>query len=116
MVKMIICLRRRPDLSPEAFRQHWRDIHAPIVARHAATLGIKRYVQVYALEAAPTGGRPEGFDGIGEVWIESVEAFQAALATPQGAVAARELRETDALLTDLSRSPRTFGTEVPIIS
>jgi uncharacterized protein (TIGR02118 family) len=115
MVKMIICLRRRPDLTPEGFRQHWRDIHAPIVARHAATLGIKRYVQVHALGASPTGGRPEGFDGIGEMWVESVEAFRGAAATPQGAFAIRELGESDALLTDLSRSPRTFGTEITII-
>ena len=115
MQKMIICLRRRPDLTVEAFWQHWRDIHAPLVAKHAATLGIKRYVQVYALEVAPTGGRPEGFDGIGEVWVESVEAFRTAAATPLGALAARELGESAAFLTDLSRSPRTFGTEIPII-
>ena len=114
MEKMIICLRRRADLTPEAFRQHWGDIHAPIVVKHAATLGIKRYVQVYAIEAMPTGGRPQGFDGIGEVWVESVETFRAAAATPQGAVAARELGESDAFLTDLSRSPRTFGTEITI--
>lgn len=115
MVKMTISLRRRTDLSPAAFRQHWRDIHGPIVARHAVTLGIKRYVQVYALDAAPTGGRPEGFDGIGEVWIESIEAFQEAATTPKGAVAVREIRESDVFLTDVSRSPRTFGTEIAII-
>jgi len=114
MVKMIICLRRRPDLTPEAFQQHWRDVHAPLVVRHATTLGIKRYVQIYAREAAAAGGRPEGFDGIGEIWIESVEAFRAA-ATPEGAVAVRELSESDAFLTDLSSSPRTFGTEITII-
>ena len=115
MVKMTICLRRRPEITPEAFRDHWRDIHAPLIVRHAATLGIKRYVQVYGIEAAPTGGRPQGFDAIGEVWIESLEAFRAALATPQGAAAGREIGETDTFLTDLSRSPRTFGTEIPII-
>ena len=63
-------------------------VPAPLIVRHAATLGIKRYVQVYGIEAAPTGGRPQGFDAIGE---------------------------TDTFLTDLSRSPRTFGTEIPII-
>jgi hypothetical protein len=47
--------------------------------------------------------------------VESVEAFTAAAATPLGAIAARELGESDAFLTDLSRSPRTFGTEIPII-
>jgi uncharacterized protein (TIGR02118 family) len=115
MVKMTISLRRRTDLSPEAFRQHWRHTHGPIVARYAHTLGIKRYVQVYALDAAPAGGRPEGFDGIGEVWIESIKAFQDAAATPEGALAVREIRESDAFLTDVSRSPRTFGTEIVII-
>lgn len=115
MVKMVICLRRRSDLSPEAFRQHWRDMHAPIVARHAETLGIKRYVQVYAVEATPAGARPAGFDGIGEVWVESVEALRTAAATPLGLIAAHELAESDAFLTDLSQSPRTFGTEIPII-
>ena len=92
MQKMIICLRRRPDLTLDAFRQDWRDIHAPLVAEHAATLGIKRYVQVYGLEVAPTGGRPEGFDGIGEVWVESVEAFTAA-AAPRRYRRARARRE-----------------------
>lgn len=116
MERVIFCLRRRPDLPPEAFRQHWREIHAPLVVKHAATLGIKRYIQVHALEAAPVGGRPPGFDGVGEVWVESVEAFRAAAATGQGAVAVRELREHDAFLTDLARSPITFGTEITIIA
>jgi len=116
MEKMIICLRRQPDLTPEAFRQHWRDIHAPIVVKHAATLGIKRYIQVHALESAPISGRAPGFDGIGEVWVESVAALRVAAATPQGAVAARELGESDAFLTDLSHSPLTFGTEITIIA
>ncbi len=98
MEKMIICLRRRRDLTPEALRQHWREIRAPLVAKHAATLGIKRYVQVFAREAPPTGGRPEGFDGIGEGWVESVEAFRVAGATPLGSVAGRELGESDAFL------------------
>jgi len=115
MEKMILCLRRRADLSVEEFRQHWRDVHAPIVARHAATLGITRYVQVYALDGPPSAGRPEGFDGIGEVWIENIDAFRAAVATPQGGIAVRALAESDVFLTDVSRSPRTFGREVTII-
>jgi hypothetical protein len=52
---------------------------------------------------------------VGEVWIESIESFQKAATTPTGAVAVREIRESDAFLTDVSRSPRTFGTEIAII-
>jgi uncharacterized protein (TIGR02118 family) len=115
MVKMTISLRRRPDLTPEAFKQHWREVHAPIILKHAATLGIRRYVQVYSIAAPASGDRPEGFDGIGEVWIESIKAFQDVAATPAGALAVREVRESDIFLTDVTRSPRTFGTEVQII-
>jgi hypothetical protein len=67
MVKTSICLRRRPDLTLEAFQSHWRDVHAPIVIRHAATLGIKRYVQMYAIDSPPGGARLHGFDVIGEL-------------------------------------------------
>ena len=109
MVKMIICLRRRPDLTPESLRQHWRDIHAAVVANHATTLGIKRYVQVHALEAAATAGRPEGFDGIRRGVDREHRGVRRG-----GRRAVTELSETDAFLTDLSHSPRTFGTEIRI--
>lgn len=115
MVKMIFCLRRRPEVTPEAFREHWRNVHAPLIAKHAAALGIKRYVQVYALDGPAAPGRPEPFDGIGEVWVESVEQYQAALATPEGVAAVKEIGERDAALVDVARSPRTFGTEVHVV-
>lgn len=115
MEKIVICLRRRPDVTPEAFRDHWRNVHAPLVAKHAPTLGIRRYVQTYSVDAPPANGRPAGFDGIGELWVDSVAAFRAAAATPAGVVAMREIGESDALLTDLSQSPRTAGTEVVIV-
>jgi len=52
VLKLVDCLRRRPELSLEEFQRYWRDIHAPLVAERAELLGTKRYVQV-----RPSGSR-----------------------------------------------------------
>ena len=40
MIKLTFCLRRLPHLSREEFQRYWREQHAPLVAKHAKTLGI----------------------------------------------------------------------------
>lgn len=47
MVKMVYCLRRLSHLSREEFQRYWREKHGPLVQKHAATLRIRRYVQVH---------------------------------------------------------------------
>ena len=70
MIKIVFCLRRRAELSREEFQRYWREHHAPLVRTHAATLGIRRYVQVHAIDDAISlsvaGARhsPEPFDGV----------------------------------------------------
>jgi hypothetical protein len=39
MIKMVFCLKRRPDLTREQFQRYWREEHEPLVKRHAAGLG-----------------------------------------------------------------------------
>ena len=38
MIKMIFCLRRRAELTREAFQAYWRDKHGPLVAEVACLL------------------------------------------------------------------------------
>src|SRR2546427_3904549 len=52
--KMIACLRKRPELSPEQFRKHWREVHGPLVA---AIPGNRRYVQCAARLGIYRAGR-----------------------------------------------------------
>ena len=74
MLKLTFCLHRLPGLSRAEFQRYWRETHAPLVRRHAAALGIERYVQVHAgyddFSAALRAGRggPEGYDGVAELW------------------------------------------------
>jgi uncharacterized protein (TIGR02118 family) len=110
-------LRRQPRLSREEFQRIWREEHAPLVRRHAAVLGIRRYVQVHTLatplDAALRGSRgaPEPYDGVAELWFESLEAMTARLATPEAQAAARELLEDERRFIDHARSPLWLGEE-----
>ena len=81
MWKLTFCLRRRPGMSVEEFQRYWRETHAPLVAERAATLGIRRYVQthttdldgVHAAFQARNDGSPEPFDGVAELWFDSLD-------------------------------------------
>ena len=110
MLKLVYAIRRRADLSPEAFRARWRDVHAPLVARFASAMRAVRYVQSHTLDtpwnaalAASRGAAPP-YDGITEVWWESEAAFAAALATPEGQEAGRALLEDERAFIDLAAS------------
>ena len=46
MDKVITLLKRRPDLSVEAFQEHWRTRQGPLLAKLP---GLRRYVQSHAL-------------------------------------------------------------------
>jgi uncharacterized protein (TIGR02118 family) len=84
VIKIMLLLKKREDLSSESFRRHWRETHAPLLAQLP---GLERLVFNYTLPG-PDGTPPE-YDGISENWFTSVEAMQGAFASPAGqAVAA----------------------------
>jgi uncharacterized protein (TIGR02118 family) len=120
MIKLSFCLRRLPHLSREDFQTYWREQHAPLVARHAKTLGILRYVQVHtghdALNAGMQSSRggPEAYDGVAELWFES-EATMAANTSEAAAKAGAELLEDEKKFIDLEHSPLWFGDEHVVV-
>ena len=127
MIKLCFCLVRRPELSREAFQDYWRNQHAPLVRAAAPALAIKRYVQSHSvsepvLQAAaaargiPVGDGAQAFDGIAELWFESIESLSAASATEEGRKHAMILLADEAKFIDLPRS-RLFGVrEIEIIA
>jgi uncharacterized protein (TIGR02118 family) len=62
-VSLICLVRRRPDLSWQAYSDHWRNNHGPLALRRQP--GFWRYVQNHVLERL-TPETPT-FDGIGEL-------------------------------------------------
>ncbi|HYV56944.1 MAG TPA: EthD domain-containing protein [Candidatus Nitrosopolaris sp.] len=121
MIKLVFCLRRRPELSTSDFHLYWRETHAPLVRRHAATLRIQRYVQLHTLDdtlnAALQGtrGGPEPYDGVAELWWNSRDDLAAAIATPEGQRAGAALLEDERRFIDLTQSPLWIAEEHPII-
>ena len=120
MIKLVFCLRR-PGLSPSDFHRYWRETHGPLVRRHAATLRIRRYIQVHTLEDAlndalrETRGGPEPYDGVAELWWESREDLAGAIATPEGQRAGAALLEDERRFIDLAKSPLWIAEEHSII-
>ena len=119
MIKLVFCLRRLPHLSRAEFQRYWRETHAPLVRRHAATLGIRRYVQLHTLEhptqaalRASRGG-PEAYDGVAELWWDDLGDL--ARADDAWRAAALALLEDERRFIDLERSPLFVGEEHAII-
>jgi uncharacterized protein (TIGR02118 family) len=84
MIKIMLLLHRRPDLSVEEFRRYWHTEHQALLVRLP---GLRRLVLNDVLPGL--GGAPGPCDGIAEDWFDSPEAMQAAFASVEGqAVAA----------------------------
>jgi uncharacterized protein (TIGR02118 family) len=98
VIKLVFSLRRRPEMSREDFQAYWRDQHAPLVASHAKTLRIRRYVQTHArasdvaaAQSAARSSQPDFYDGQAELWWDSLEDVLAAASSEEGRQAALEL-------------------------
>lgn len=88
---------------------------------HAATLRIRRYVQVHTLNSAANEAlrrsreTGEPYDGVAELWWGNVGDLAAATATPEGRKAARELLEDERKFIDLPRSVIWVAEEHPVV-
>jgi uncharacterized protein (TIGR02118 family) len=94
MLKLIVFLPRRPDLSREDFERHLRDTHTPLVA---GLPGLRRLVLNVVLP--DPNGPPPAYDAVSEDWFDGPEALQAALASPGG----QAINADAATFLDLSR-------------
>jgi uncharacterized protein (TIGR02118 family) len=121
MIKLVFCLTRREGMSREEFQTYWRETHAPLVASVAETLNIRRYHQLHTVDEAINGpirasrGGPESYDGVAELWWDSLESLGAPGQTEEGRAAGAMLLEDERKFIDLSRSPLFFTEEHEIV-
>jgi uncharacterized protein (TIGR02118 family) len=86
MLKFMVVIYRRPDLTPAEFRRHLEQVHGPLVKNLP---GLRKYEQNYVF---PDPKRePPGWEAIVEVYFDSWDAMEAAWATPQGAASDADL-------------------------
>ena len=105
MLKFMVVLYRRPEMTQAEFRQHLERIHGPLAK---ALPGLKKYSQNYAC-ADPKRKSP-GWDAIVELWFETRQAMEAAWASPQGAASDADLP----LFADLTRTTWSVVEEVMV--
>jgi uncharacterized protein (TIGR02118 family) len=116
VLRLLFCLRRRPDLSREEFSAYWRDVHGPLVVERAESLGFGAYVQYHTCDVPGlhryfqqrNDGSPEPYDGLVEIWIDSLDSLR----TDEPAKkAAAELLADERNFIDLSQSPMWIADE-----
>lgn len=86
MVKVSVLLKRKPGMSKEEFHRYWKDVHGPLVMgvpemmRH-----FRKYVQYHSLAESftDTPGAASGYDGIADLWADSVDEVKQAFSEPR---------------------------------
>jgi len=122
MIKLIFCLRRRANLSRAAFQAYWRDRHAPLVAEVAPVLRIRRYVQSHSFDdprlsatADARGAVVPAYDGVAELYWDSIEDLVAVNDSKEAREADRRLLEDERHFIDLANSPLFWVREDRIV-
>jgi uncharacterized protein (TIGR02118 family) len=98
MIKAMIMLTRRADMSHEEFASWWLVEHAPLAT---ALPKVRKVV----LNVVDEGFDDAGFDGVSELWFDSREDFDAAYATEGGRATAADS------MSHVSARVRVFVTE-----
>jgi uncharacterized protein (TIGR02118 family) len=110
VIKVVMALRRRDDVAPEEFHRYWREEHGPLARRLLEPLNLRRYVQTHTLDTdlnaqlATARGTVEAFDGVAELWWDSLDDLLTTLGSEDGQRANAELAEDEARFIDLEQS------------
>jgi len=76
MIKVMIFIKRRADLSLEAFREHYETVHVPLSLTHLPLM--QKHARNYVIRRPD---EPEGdYDVVTECWFESWETLKATAA------------------------------------
>jgi uncharacterized protein (TIGR02118 family) len=118
----VFTLRRREGTTREDFHRYWREEHARLVARHAEILHIRRYVQTPISDtefnealAGLRGSEPRFYDGVAELWWDSLEDLAVVMSDQAALAAAQELLEDEQRFIDLPNSPIWLGSENVVV-
>ena len=106
MLKFMVVVYRRPELTHEQFRRHMQEIHGPL-ARNLPDL--RKYVQNFVCDD-PKRQSP-GWDAIVELYFDDFLSMEAAWASPQGAASDADLAE----FADLTRTTWSVVEEIIVL-
>ena len=79
MIKLVYCIRKKPDLSDEEFFRYWKDVHGPLGAKIPR---LRKLVQSHRITISADTHQPS-YDGIAELWFDDVASLLAARQSPE---------------------------------
>ena len=121
MIALMFCVRKYPDSTMEDFRNYWWNTHGPYVAKRAAALNIRDYVQLPRLDlpglesTAEARGTLPAYDGVAMVTWDSLDALKATFTSKEAKKSGRELIEDERRFVDFSRSTIFFTEAKPVV-
>ena len=82
MIKLICFVKRKEGMTPEAFHEHWRNVHGPLIASTRSGARCVRYEQHH--RPLDDYDRPfaSDHDGVTIQWFDDVGEFEASVAEP----------------------------------
>ena len=111
MIKLVYIVRKRADISEKDFHEYWLKTHGPLVRGFAKSMRAKKYVQSHTVHEDAgkqiRTTRPkmkETYDGITEVWWDTLEDFSGGGVVQERAEAARALLEDESKFIDFEHS------------
>ena len=117
MIKLVLCVCRRPELSREQFQDYWRNHHGTLFQKFAETYKARRYVQSHTINTPlnenvrKSRGMSQEYDGIAEIWWESEKDFIDAIRSPEGQKLRSVFLDDEAKFMDFSKSAAFFTEE-----
>ncbi len=121
MIKLVMCVNRKQDLSREEFQEYWLNNHGPLLQKFAQSYGVKKYVQSHTIESVLNEKVRESrkilqeHDGIAELWWESEEAFVKAITSEEGQKLRNVFLDDEAKFVDFKNSAAFFTKEYLLV-
>ena len=121
MIKMVMCITRRPGLSREEFSDYWRNKHGPHFLKVAKDYRAKKYIQSHTIDsllnsmARDIRGMTKEYDGIAEIWWESEDDYIQGLNSPMMKKHGAEFLADEKEFVDLENSTVFFTVEHELI-
>lgn len=82
MFKTLVMIKRRKGMSMDDFKAHYENNHAPLAAKLIPSLRryVRHFVTPWDNPSYPAGSEEQPYDVVTEMWYDSREAFEAAIA------------------------------------
>ena len=118
MIRLVMCLTRRSDLTRDEFQEYWKNNHGPLFMKNSGVMRAKRYVQSHTITSPLNDGMRESrgmlneHDGVAEVWFESEMDLMEAMGSSEMQELSEALLKDEQNFIDHSKSSAFIVSEV----